>query len=73
MKNLIKFDDITTVAELKSRATLTNDGYYSLSCGNRYWKIRHLLEREGPDSEFVMVHYTARSGEHAICRYFKIT
>ena len=71
MTSLIKFDDITTVAELKSRARVTKDGYYALSCGNRYWKIRHLLEREGPDSECVVVSYTAGSGDHAICRYFR--
>lgn len=70
MKNQIKFSEIKTVAELKTRATQTQYGQL-LRCGNRYWLIRHLLELTGAETDRVVVSYTAGSGSHSIVRYFK--
>jgi hypothetical protein len=66
-----KFDDIKTVAELRTRAErLSDSGYLYLSCGNRYNGIKHLLDTAGDDADLVLVNYT-RAGSHTIVRYFK--
>lgn len=68
-----RFEDIKTVAQLRSRATPSCEKYHHyLSCGNRYGRIKHLLDTTRVDADLVMVNYTARAGgSHTIRRYFK--
>lgn len=65
----LRYADIRTADQLRTRIRLNSSGHQCLDCGNRYWLIRPLLAQTGAPEDLVLVHYTAGSGSHVITRY----
>lgn len=65
----LRYTDIKTADQLRTRIRLDSSGYKCLDCGNQYHHIRPLLARDGDLENLVFVTYTAGSGSHLIARY----